>query len=73
MARERISSLLVEGEGWSRILTDRDLRTRILATGRSSETPVEEVMSFPVVTLRSDAMIEDVLLAMLEHGVHHSP
>ena len=73
MARERISSLLVEGRDGLGILTDRDLRTRILATGRSSETPVEEVMSFPVVTLRSDVTIEDVLLAMLEHGVHHIP
>ncbi len=73
MARERISSLLVEGRDSLGILTDRDLRTRILATGRSSDTPVEEVMSFPVVTLRSDVTIEDVLLAMLEHGVHHIP
>jgi CBS domain-containing protein len=73
MARERVSSLLVEGRNGLGILTDRDLRTRILATGRSSDTPVEEVMSSPVVTLRSDVTIEDVLLAMLEHGVHHIP
>jgi CBS domain-containing protein len=73
MARERISSLLIEGRDGFGILTDRDLRTRILASGRSSDTPVEEVMSFPVITLRSDVMIEDVLLAMLEHGVHHIP
>ena len=73
MARERISSLLIQGRDGFGILTDRDLRTRILATGRSSETPVEEVMSSPIVTLRSDVMIEDVLLAMLEHGVHHIP
>ncbi|HET6790018.1 MAG TPA: putative nucleotidyltransferase substrate binding domain-containing protein [Actinomycetota bacterium] len=73
MARERISCLLVEGSDGLGILTDRDLRTRILATGRSSETSVVEVMSTPVVTVRSDVMIEDVLLAMLEHGVHHIP
>jgi CBS domain-containing protein len=73
MARERVSSLLVEGGKDLGILTDRDLRTRVLATGRSSDTPVEEVMTSPVVTLRSDVAIEEVLLAMLEHGVHHIP
>ena len=73
MARERVSSLLVEGANRLGILTDRDLRTRVLATGRSSDTPVEEVMTSPVVTLRADVTIEDVLLAMLEHGVHHIP
>ena len=72
MARERVSSLLVEASRLG-ILTDRDLRTRILATGRHPDTPVVEVMSSPVVTLRSDATIDDVLLAMLEHGVHHVP
>jgi CBS domain-containing protein len=73
MARERVSSLLVEGPNGLGILTDRDLRTRVLATGRSADTPIEEVMSSPVVTLRSDVIIEDVLLAMLEHGIHHIP
>jgi CBS domain-containing protein len=73
MARERISSLLIEGERGLGILTDRDLRTRVLAAGRSPHTPVEAVMSSPVVTVRSDATLEEVLLAMLEHGVHHMP
>lgn len=73
MARERVSSLLVEGANGLGILTDRDLRARVLATGRSSDTPIEEVMTSPTFTLRADVTIEDVLLAMLEHGVHHIP
>jgi CBS domain-containing protein len=73
MSRERISSLLIDGKNGLGILTDRDLRTRILAEGRDAHTPVEEVMSSPVVTVRSDATLEEVLLGMLEHGVHHMP
>jgi CBS domain-containing protein len=73
MAREHVSSLLIPARGGLGILTDRDLRTRILAAGRSSDTRVEEVMSSPVISVRSDATLEEVLLGMLEHGVHHMP
>jgi len=73
MARERVSSLLIgRGEDLG-ILTDRDLRTRVLAAGLGPDTPVDQVMSSPVVMVRSDAAVEDVLLAMLEHGIHHIP
>src|SRR5262245_51794780 len=39
MANERISSLLIPHDGHAGILTDRDLRTRVLAEGRSADTP----------------------------------
>ncbi|MFL5798310.1 MAG: DUF294 nucleotidyltransferase-like domain-containing protein [Actinomycetota bacterium] len=73
MARERVSSLLVvrpEGVG---ILTDRDLRTRILAEGRSAETPVAEAMTYPASVVPDSATAGEVLLAMLDGGFHHFP
>src|SRR5690606_36904252 len=33
------------------IITDKDLRNRVLAVGRSPDMPVEEVMSHPVITI----------------------
>jgi len=73
MARERISSLLVPGSEGLGILTDRDLRSRVLAAGRPPETTVAEVMTVPARTVSADTMAAEVLLAMLEGGFHHFP
>ncbi len=73
MAREHVSSLLVPVAGGWGILTDRDLRTRVLAAGRSPDTPVEEVMSSPAATVPREASAGDVLLRMLDGGFHHFP
>ena len=74
MARERISSLLVRrDDGSLGILTDRDLRTKIVAARRSVETPVAEVMTAPAITIARDAMTGEVLMRMLGEGIHHLP
>ena len=47
-----VSSILVDlGEGELGIVTDRDLRSRVVSKGLSLETPVGEVISTPVVTV----------------------
>jgi CBS domain-containing protein len=74
MTRERISSLLVTSDGGELgILTDRDLRSRVLGAGRSGDVPVSEVMTTTVVTVEPDATGAEVLSVMLERGVHHVP
>jgi CBS domain-containing protein len=75
MARERVSSLLVPipEEGTTGILTDRDLRSRVVAERRGGDTLVREVMSRDAETVPSDAMAGEVLLRMLERGFHHFP
>ena len=76
MDLERVGSVLVRGEPGkepSAILTDRDLRRRVLAHGRSPETPVKEVMSSPLVTLEADAPVSEALLIMLRARVRHLP
>ena len=73
MARERVSCLLVPTPEGLGIITDRDLRTRVVAERRPADTPVTEVMSFPAVTVPDDAMAGEVLLAMIERGFHHFP
>jgi CBS domain-containing protein len=73
MAKERVSSLVIPRNGSVGILTDRDLRTRVLAAGLSAETPVAEVMTHPAITVPPDTMAGEVLSMMLEHGFHHFP
>ena len=74
MARERVSCLLVPGpDGAMGILTDRDLRTRVLADGRDPSTPVAEVMTFPADVVGEGATAGEVLLTMLDRDYHHVP
>jgi CBS domain-containing protein len=74
MARERISSLLIPSpDGGVGILTDRDLRSRVVAERRGGDTPVGEVMTPRAETIAADAMAGEVLLRMLEGGFHHLP
>jgi CBS domain-containing protein len=71
MADERTPSLLVlDGRGWS-ILTEQELITRILATGRSPQTPIGEVAARPDTFLPSDRGAGDALVFMLESGIHN--
>jgi len=67
-----ISAILVEGSPPG-ILTDRDLRSRVLAEGRGPDTPVALVATRPLLTLPADASLFEALLFMLDHGVHHVP
>lgn len=55
------------------IVTDRDLRDRIVAAGRSSATAVGEIASSPLRTLDAGAANVDVLLEFARHGVRHLP
>ena len=74
MSREGVSSILVTDQGNVRgIVTDRDLRNRVLAVGLDSRRPVREVMSSPALTLRADALAFEALLEMVTRGIHHLP
>ena len=74
MARERISCLLIRGlDGEVGVLTDRDLRTRVVAERRSSITPIGDVMTPRAETVPAETMAGEVLLRMLEGGFHHFP
>jgi CBS domain-containing protein len=72
MRDKGISSVLVDGEPPG-ILTDRDLRSRVLAEGRSPDTLVGEVASRPIKTLSAEATLFEALVFMLEQRVHHAP
>jgi CBS domain-containing protein len=61
------------GEGALGILTDRDLRSRVLAEGLTADSAVSEVMSAPAYTCPPDRLGEDVLLEMLDRGIRHFP
>lgn len=55
------------------IVTDNDLRTRVVAQGLSPDTPVSAIMTVPARTVSSNRPASDVLLDMLDFGVRHFP
>jgi CBS domain-containing protein len=73
MTAEGASAVLVPAGQTLGIVTDRDLRSRVVAAGVSPEAPVSAVMTAPAWSVRADALGGDVLLDMLDRGVHHVP
>ena len=55
------------------ILTDRDLRARVLAAGLPSDADVSQVMSAPAYTVSGDRLSGEVLVEMIDRGVRHFP
>jgi CBS domain-containing protein len=72
MRDERISSVLVRTEPPG-ILTDRDLRSRVLAEGLGPETPVQQVFSRPLRTVTAETAIHEAWTVLLDTGSHHLP
>jgi CBS domain-containing protein len=74
MTAARQTSVVVELTGGVLgILTDRDLRTRVVAAGLPGEAPVTEAMSAPAYTCTPDQSAGEVLIQMLDHGLRHVP
>jgi CBS domain-containing protein len=55
------------------ILTDGDLRTRVVAAGLGGDAPVARAMTAPAYTVAEDRLGGDVLVEMLDRGVRHFP
>jgi CBS domain-containing protein len=55
------------------IVTDRDIRTRVVADAAGPETPLSDVMSAPAWTVAADRSGTEALLEMLDHGIRHLP
>ncbi len=73
MTAARSSVCLVRAESGSVVglVTDRDLRDRVLSASLDPEVPVHRVMTAPIVTITDQARVYEALLAMEERQVHH--
>ncbi|GIV57822.1 MAG: hypothetical protein KatS3mg042_0735 [Rhodothermaceae bacterium] len=71
MAAARTGALLVMQHGvLLGILTDRDLRDRLVAQGLPPTTPVAALMSTPVHTIPLQASLFEAMMRMIRHDVH---
>ena len=67
------SAALVGGPPAAGIVTDSDLRRRVVAEGLGPATPARDVMSRPLRTIDARTPLYGALLMMMEEGVHHIP
>jgi len=72
MQDSRVGAMLIAGAPPA-IVTDRDLRGRVLAVGLGPDTPVTQVMSRPLITIDSGAPAFAALRLMLDENIHHLP
>ncbi len=73
MSSEQVGSLVITGEDGLPvgIVTNTDLRDRVLVQGRSGTLPVREVMSTNLVKIEAGEFCYAALLKMLNHDIQH--
>lgn len=74
MRKQGVSSvMLVEREHLFGLITDRDLRNRVLADRLSPDTPAADVATLAPITLQQEQPAFSALLLMARHNIHHVP
>lgn len=75
MVEARVSAMLVtdEKDAVTGIVTDRDIRSRVVAAGRDPAGPVADIMTASPITLDVEAHAFEAALAMMQHDIHHVP
>jgi CBS domain-containing protein len=67
------AAVVMLDDGQVGIVTDRDLRSRVLAVGRNGGVRVDSAMTAPAYVVAPDRLGADVLYEMLERGIRHAP
>ncbi len=75
MSENRAGYLLLRDEGGNidGIITDEDLRKRVVATDFDTGARVADIMSTPLISVHEDALLFEAYLLMIEKGISHLP
>lgn len=74
MASERVSSLLItDHDALVGIVTDRDLRNRVVAKGLSLSGTIASIMTPDPITLDAGDFASEAVLKMMATNIHHLP
>ena len=73
MSKERADAALIQSNDGAivGIVTDSDMRQRVIADAVPALNPVHRIMSAPIVTIPERASIYEALLLMEERHIHH--
>ncbi|NNF98427.1 MAG: cyclic nucleotide-binding domain-containing protein [Desulfobacteraceae bacterium] len=73
MSQRNCSSIFIkntDGE-FSGLVTDNDLRQKVVAGGHGVQQPISDIMSAPLHTIPMDAMVSEAMLEMMDTKVKH--
>lgn len=75
MCHNKISALVVIDSGGLPvgIITDRDLRGKVVAKGRDVNEPVKNIMSIPIIRVDARDYCFEAILKMIKYNIHHLP
>lgn len=74
MAEAKVSSiLLTQDEQLFGLITDRDLRSRVVAAGTDPAQPVADIATLAPLTLQTQQSVFDAMVLMARQNVHHVP
>lgn len=73
MTENKCSSILVKSQsgGFIGLVTDNDLRKKVIATGYGLDNSVRDIMSSPLQGISSQALSFEAMLTMIEKGIKH--
>ena len=73
MRREKCGSIFIQDKDrhYVGIVTDNDLRNKVVARGRDVKTAVGDIMSRPLKTVSSDIQIFEALMTMMNANIKH--
>ena len=73
MCGKKCSSIFIKnpkGE-YTGVVTDTDLRSKVIAKGRDITAPIATIMSSPLHSVQMDAMVSEALLEMMDTNLKH--
>ena len=75
MAEHHVGALLVmKGDVLAGIVSERDYARKVILRGRSSsDTPVRDIMTYPVLTVSPDTSVEQCMQLVTDKHVRHLP
>jgi len=73
MSRQGCSSILIHNadKEYTGVVTDNDLRSKVIAQGVDIHKPVSEVMSQPLIKIPRQALLFEALMAMMQNNIKH--
>jgi len=73
MTSKKVSSLIVvdDEDLPVGIITDRDLREKVIAKARDLNEPIKNIMSYPLVGIDARQYCYEAIMQMIRHHIHH--
>lgn len=53
------------------IITDKDLRKKVIASARNVDGPVKDIMSYPIIKIDAKDFCFEAVVRMLKYNIHH--